>query len=131
MNVYSCCCCCCCCCCCLPRIFPHSAHMWFDVKVHDANTNEDPHHPEITKRVSVPPHIRTHAHTHTPTHAHVRTHARTHARTHTHTHTTHTGRTTSGCTSYCSLPAYRKLEYIMMTSNYIHMYVPCTVHTNA
>jgi sodium/potassium-transporting ATPase subunit alpha len=30
------------------------AHMWFDVKVHDANTNEDPHHPEITKRPSAP-----------------------------------------------------------------------------
>ena len=29
----------------------HAAHMWFDMKIHDANTNEDPHHPEITKRV--------------------------------------------------------------------------------
>ncbi len=37
------------------------AHMWYDSAVHEANTNEDPVHPEKTKRVR-----HAHTHTHTP-----------------------------------------------------------------
>ena len=29
------------------------AHMWFNDDIHKANTSEDPHHPERTRRVSI------------------------------------------------------------------------------